>query len=119
MCQYSWIQWLDSAVVWYRCGTIVLLEILNYEDVLVAVLMDWSFVHKTWEKWASTSVGSSGEPLKAALLINQDPTGPSLQNKKGIKADAIDLTEFVDFVKLNKLQTDCFVIGQKTNLTQT
>ncbi|GAY32714.1 hypothetical protein CUMW_281370, partial [Citrus unshiu] len=35
------------------------------------------------------------------------------ENKKGIKADAIDLTEFVDFVKLNKLQTDCFVIGQK------
>ncbi|GAY53514.1 hypothetical protein CUMW_149740, partial [Citrus unshiu] len=79
-------------------------------SVAVAVLMDWSFVHKTWEKWASTSVGSSGEPLKAALLINQDPT---VQNKKGIKADAIDLTEFVDFVKLNKLQTDCFVIGQK------
>lgn len=39
----------------------------------------------------------------------------AVQNKKGIKADAIDLTEFVDFVKLNKLQTDCFVIGQKTN----
>lgn len=41
----------------------------------------------------------------------------AVQNKKGIKADAIDLTEFVDFVKLNKLQTDCFVIGQKTNVS--
>ena len=34
MCHYKWIQWLDSVVVWYRCGTIVLPEILNYEDVL-------------------------------------------------------------------------------------
>lgn len=64
--------------------------------------MDLAFVHKTWEKWASIHVGSSGEqakvfyeslsvlyflyidkdvrvgqPLKAALLINYDPTGPS------------------------------------------
>lgn len=79
--------------------------------------MDWSFVHKTWEKWATTWVGSSGEPLKAALLINYDPTGPSrllsiIAEQEGIKADPVDLTEFVDFVKLNKLQTDCFVIGQ-------
>ncbi|KAK9215136.1 hypothetical protein WN944_007139 [Citrus x changshan-huyou] len=79
--------------------------------------MDWSFVHKTWEKWASTSVGSSGEPLKAALLINYDPTGPSrllstIAEQEGMKADAVDLTEFVDFVKLNKLQTDCFFIGK-------
>ncbi|KAL9447736.1 hypothetical protein AB3S75_015250 [Citrus x aurantiifolia] len=80
--------------------------------------MDWSFVHKTWEKWASTSVGSSGEPLKAALLINQDPTGPSrllstIAEQEGIKADAIDLTEFVDFVKLNKLQPTALVLDKK------
>lgn len=23
--------------------------------------MDWAFVHKVWDKWASNSVGSSGE----------------------------------------------------------
>ena len=80
--------------------------------------MDWAFVHRIWEKWASNSVGSPGKktddrvslhspslylpfyvyliffkhicilievlliqllglPLKAALLINYDPTGPS------------------------------------------
>nr|GFA56728.1 putative profilin family protein [Tanacetum cinerariifolium] len=41
--------------------------------------MDWAFVNRSWEKWASNNtVGSSdGHPLKAALLINYDPTGPS------------------------------------------
>jgi hypothetical protein len=39
--------------------------------------MEWGLVHKVWEKWASNNVASSGEPLKAALLINYDPTGPS------------------------------------------
>ncbi|KAH9687788.1 hypothetical protein KPL70_014896 [Citrus sinensis] len=99
--------------------------------------MDWSFVHKTWEKWASTSVGSSGEPLKAALLINYDPTGPSRllstissenlkfryglcsAEQEGMKADPVDLTEFVDFVKLNKLQTDCFFIGKNQYIVTT
>ncbi|GAY53531.1 hypothetical protein CUMW_149810 [Citrus unshiu] len=76
--------------------------------------MDWSFVHKTWEKWASTSVGSSGEPLKAGLLINYDPT-----EQEGMKADPVDLTEFVDFVKLNKLQTDCFFIGKNQYIVTT
>ncbi|ESR46124.1 hypothetical protein CICLE_v10002031mg [Citrus x clementina] len=93
-------------------------------SVAVAVLMDWSFVHKTWEKWASTSVGSSGEPLKAALLINYDPTGPSrllstIAEREGMKADPVDLTEFVDFVKLNKLQTDCFFIGKNQYIVTT
>ncbi|KAH9687787.1 hypothetical protein KPL70_014896 [Citrus sinensis] len=93
-------------------------------SVAVAVLMDWSFVHKTWEKWASTSVGSSGEPLKAALLINYDPTGPSrllstIAEQEGMKADPVDLTEFVDFVKLNKLQTDCFFIGKNQYIVTT
>lgn len=23
--------------------------------------MDWAFVHKTWDKWASTNIGYSGE----------------------------------------------------------
>ncbi|KAL5793097.1 hypothetical protein ACOSP7_001691 [Xanthoceras sorbifolium] len=90
--------------------------------------MDWSFVHKAWEKWASLSIGSSDEPLKAALLINYDPTGPSRllstistelkvdfgacsAEQEGIKADPIELTQFVDFIKQNKLQTGSFIIG--------
>ncbi|KAI4327919.1 hypothetical protein L6164_020328 [Bauhinia variegata] len=78
--------------------------------------MDWVFVHKTWDKWASTSVGSSGEPLKAALLINYDPTGPSrllstIAEQEGIKADPIELSHFVDFIKRNNLQTESFIIG--------
>nr|ACJ86127.1 unknown [Medicago truncatula]AFK45715.1 unknown [Medicago truncatula] len=35
--------------------------------------MDWGFVHKTWDKWASTNIGPR-LPLKAALLVNFDPT---------------------------------------------
>ncbi|CAL5435830.1 unnamed protein product [Camellia sinensis] len=44
---------------------------------MLTTLMDWAFVHKVWDKWASTCIGSSGQPLKAALLINHDPTAPS------------------------------------------
>ncbi|GFQ03413.1 hypothetical protein PHJA_002485100 [Phtheirospermum japonicum] len=40
--------------------------------------MDWSVVRRLWEKWAPNNVGySGGHPLKAALLINYDPSGPS------------------------------------------
>ncbi|KAJ4729126.1 Profilin family protein [Melia azedarach] len=79
--------------------------------------MDWNFVHKTWEKWASTSIGSSGEPLKAALLINYDPTAPSrllstIEEQEGIKTDPIELSQFIDFIKHNKLQTGSFIIGE-------
>ncbi|XP_054823985.1 pectin acetylesterase 8-like [Prosopis cineraria] len=78
--------------------------------------MDWAFVHKTWDKWASTSIGSSGQPLKAALLINYDPYGPSrllstIAEQEGIKANPIELNHFVDYVKRNKLQTESFIIG--------
>ncbi|XP_044466725.1 uncharacterized protein LOC123196702 [Mangifera indica] len=78
--------------------------------------MDWSFVHKTWEKWAPVNVGSSGEPLKAALLINYDPSGPSrllstIAEQEGLKVNPIELSQFVDFVKQNKLQTHSFIIG--------
>ena len=31
--------------------------------------MDWTLVHKIWEKWASNSVGSSGEQAKAIYAI--------------------------------------------------
>ncbi|KAG5592282.1 hypothetical protein H5410_042796 [Solanum commersonii] len=38
--------------------------------------MEWAFVHKIWEKSISSNVGS-GQPLKAALLLNYDPNAPS------------------------------------------
>ncbi|KAG4914037.1 hypothetical protein JHK86_054470 [Glycine max] len=78
--------------------------------------MDWAFVHKTWDKWASTNIGYSGHPLKAALLINYDPTGPSrllstIAEQEGIRANPIELSHFVDFIKQNKLQSELFIIG--------
>ncbi|XP_038695376.1 uncharacterized protein LOC119992650 [Tripterygium wilfordii] len=81
-----------------------------------AEVMDSGFVHRAWEKWASNNVGSSGEPLKAALLINYDPSGPSrllstIAEQEGIKADPIELRQFVNFVKRNKFETESFVIG--------
>ncbi|PSR89299.1 Olfactory marker protein [Actinidia chinensis var. chinensis] len=78
--------------------------------------MDWALVHKIWEKWTSNSVGSSDQPLKAALLINYDPTGPSrllstIAEQEGIKATPMELSQFVDFVNQNKLQSESFSIG--------
>ncbi|KAG8382023.1 hypothetical protein BUALT_Bualt05G0033300 [Buddleja alternifolia] len=78
--------------------------------------MDWSYVGRLWEKWASNNVGSSGQPLKAALLINYDPTGPSrllstIAEQEGIRADPIEISQFVSFVKRNKLQMETFFIG--------
>ncbi|KAK9277011.1 hypothetical protein L1049_006550 [Liquidambar formosana] len=78
--------------------------------------MDWAFVHKAWDRWASNSVGTSGQPLKAALLINYDPTGPSrllstVSEQEGIKAKPIELSQFVDFIKRDKLQSESFFIG--------
>lgn len=78
--------------------------------------MDRGFVNKTWDKWASNCVGSSGQPLKAALLVNYDPTGPSrllsvIEEQEGIKADPTELYQFVNFIKRNKLQTESFFIG--------
>lgn len=78
--------------------------------------MDLAFVHRTWEKWASNHVGSSGQPLKAALLINFDPTGPSrllstIAEQEGIKADPTELSQFIGFFKRNKLQSESFFVG--------
>ncbi|GMY33632.1 pectin acetylesterase 8-like [Fagus crenata] len=78
--------------------------------------MEWGLVHKVWEKWASNNVASSGEPLKAALLINYDPTGPSrllstIAKQEGIKVNPIELSQFVDFIKRDKLQSETFIIG--------
>ncbi|KAK6129875.1 hypothetical protein DH2020_036393 [Rehmannia glutinosa] len=78
--------------------------------------MDWSVVRRLWEKWASNYVGSLGQPLKAAVLINYDPTGPSrlvstIAEQEGIKADPIEISQFLGFVKRNKLQMESFFIG--------
>ncbi|KAM3264184.1 hypothetical protein P3S67_003828 [Capsicum chacoense] len=82
--------------------------------------MDWPYVHKIWERSISTNVGS-GQPLKAALLLNYDPNGPSrlmstIAEQEGIKADPTEMCELVSFVKRNKLQTEIFVIGQNQYL---
>ncbi|XP_047334789.1 uncharacterized protein LOC124938397 [Impatiens glandulifera] len=78
--------------------------------------MDWIYVHKNWDKWASNHVGSPDLPLKAALLINYDPSGPSrllstIAEQEGIRANPIELGQFVDFVKRNNLQSESFFIG--------
>ncbi|XP_052491308.1 uncharacterized protein LOC105791816 [Gossypium raimondii] len=78
--------------------------------------MDWAFVQKSWEKWASSNIGSSGQPLKAALLINYDPLRPSrllstIAEQEGIKISPIELSQFVNFIKRNKLQKETFMIG--------
>ena len=57
-----------------------------------------------------------GHPLKAALLINYDPTGPSrllstIAEQEGIKANPMELTHFLDFIKRNQLQSETFIIA--------
>ncbi|XP_057780397.1 uncharacterized protein LOC130998967 isoform X2 [Salvia miltiorrhiza] len=66
-------------------------------------------------KWLQFFVKKS-QDLKAALLINYDPTGPSrlvstIAEQEGIKADPIEISQFINFVKRNKLQTETFFIG--------
>ncbi|PIA31552.1 hypothetical protein AQUCO_04900092v1 [Aquilegia coerulea] len=78
--------------------------------------MDWGFAHRTWEKWAPTNVGSSGEPLKAAMLLNYDPTGPSrllstISEQRGLKLKPVEVSSFLDYIKRNNIQTECFFIG--------
>ncbi|KMT01129.1 hypothetical protein BVRB_9g223810 [Beta vulgaris subsp. vulgaris] len=77
--------------------------------------MDWTSVHRLWDKWAPENVGS-GQPLKAALLVNYDPTGPSrllstIAEQEGLQADIIEISQFVNFVKRNNLQTETFLLG--------
>lgn len=78
--------------------------------------MDWGSTHRLWEKWASNNIGSSGEPLKAALLINYDPSGPSrllstISEQKGLKLKAVELCSFLDYIRRDNLQGECFSIG--------
>ncbi|KAH0648364.1 hypothetical protein KY285_033612 [Solanum tuberosum] len=99
--------------------------------------MEWAFVHKIWEKSISSNVGS-GQPLKAALLLNYDPNAPSrlmstikywlstgpfrlvkdvlTDKQEGIMADPTEMCELISFVKRNKLQKESFVIGQNQYL---
>lgn len=79
-------------------------------------MSDWTSTHRIWDKWASHNIASSGEPLKAALLLNYDPNGPSrllatIAEQEGIKLKAIELSPFLDFVKRNNLQKEYFSIG--------
>ncbi|XP_074587768.1 uncharacterized protein LOC141843620 isoform X1 [Curcuma longa] len=79
-------------------------------------MADWASTHRLWEKWACNNIGSSGEPLKAALLLNYDPNGPSrllslIAEQEGSNLTAVDLNPFIDFVKRNKLQKEIFFIG--------
>lgn len=79
--------------------------------------LDWGFVHKAWENWADTSIGSSGKPLKAAMLLNYDPKGPArllsvIVEQHGIKVKPFELQPFLDFIKRkNNLATSYFFIG--------
>ncbi|KAJ3694491.1 hypothetical protein LUZ60_009971 [Juncus effusus] len=79
-------------------------------------MADWTSIRRLWEKWASSNVGSSGEPLKGALLINYDPNGPSrllpiIAEQEGTDLKAFDLQPFLDYIKRNALQTEFFSIG--------
>ncbi|XP_022888865.1 uncharacterized protein LOC111404272 isoform X6 [Olea europaea var. sylvestris] len=53
--------------------------------------MDWGFVQRIWDKWASNYVGSSEE--------------------EGIQSYPIELSQFVGYVNRNKLRTESFFIG--------
>ncbi|KAJ8480114.1 hypothetical protein OPV22_023841 [Ensete ventricosum] len=84
-------------------------------------MTDWASTHRLWEKWASNNVGSSGEPLKAALLLNYDPSAPSrllslIAEQEGTDLKAVDLNPFIDFVKRNNLQKEFFFIGPEQYL---
>uniref|UniRef100_A0A8R7NYE3 Uncharacterized protein n=1 Tax=Triticum urartu TaxID=4572 RepID=A0A8R7NYE3_TRIUA len=77
---------------------------------------DWTSARRAWEKWTGKHVGSSGMPIKAALLLNYDPTGPSrlfpmVAEQEGAKFTAVDLQPSIDFFRRNNLQTEFFSIG--------
>ncbi|KAF6994535.1 hypothetical protein CFC21_011211 [Triticum aestivum] len=77
---------------------------------------DWTSARRAWEKWTGKHVGSSGMPIKAALLLNYDPTGPSrlfpmVAEQEGAKFTAVDLQPSMDFFRRNNLQTEFFSIG--------
>ncbi|KAF9603359.1 hypothetical protein IFM89_035330 [Coptis chinensis] len=78
--------------------------------------MELGFRHKAWEKWASHNIGSSSEPLKAAMLLNYDYNLVLLllsiiAEQRGIIGKPVELVSFLDYVKRNNLPGECFVIG--------
>ncbi|XP_015692932.1 uncharacterized protein LOC102708438 [Oryza brachyantha] len=82
---------------------------------------DWAWARRAWEKWAGKHVGVSGKPVKAALLLNYDPTGPSrllpvVAEQEGTELKAVDLQPFLDFVRRNNLQMEFFSIGSNQYL---
>ncbi|EPS73240.1 hypothetical protein M569_01515 [Genlisea aurea] len=84
--------------------------------------MDWSAVRRLWEKWSSHNVGSlGGHPLKAALLLNYDPNGPSrlvstIAEQEGIKAYPSEISQFLSYVNRNNLSNETFFIAQREYL---
>ncbi|XP_020583275.1 uncharacterized protein LOC110026611 [Phalaenopsis equestris] len=84
-------------------------------------MTDWAVTHKLWEKWIVNNVGASGEPLKAALLINYDPAAPSrlvsfIAEQEGTNFKPADLRQFLNFIKRNNLQTEFFFLGSSQYL---
>uniref|UniRef100_A0A0D9WE96 Profilin n=2 Tax=Leersia perrieri TaxID=77586 RepID=A0A0D9WE96_9ORYZ len=62
-----------------------------------------------------------GKPVKAALLLNYDPTGPSrllpvVAEQEGTELKAVDLQPFLEFVRRNNLQMEFFSIGSNQYL---
>lgn len=80
------------------------------------LMADWGLVRRLWDRWVSHNIGSSDEPLKAALLINYDPNAPSrllsvISEQEGVNYKAIELKPFLDFVKRHNWQKEFFCIG--------
>ncbi|KAG0493966.1 hypothetical protein HPP92_004960 [Vanilla planifolia] len=84
-------------------------------------MADWAATHKIWDKWVTNNLGSTGEPLKVALLINYDPAAPSrltsvIAEQEGSNFLASELRPFLDYIKRNNLQTEFFFIGSNQYL---
>ncbi|KAK8970392.1 hypothetical protein KSP40_PGU021472 [Platanthera guangdongensis] len=84
-------------------------------------MADWAVTHKLWEKWVSNNLGTSGDPLKAALLLNYDPAAPSrltsvIAEQEGTSLKASELLPFLNFIKRNNLQAEFFFIGSSQYL---
>ncbi|CAH8345954.1 unnamed protein product [Eruca vesicaria subsp. sativa] len=79
--------------------------------------MDSAYLDRAWDKWVTANVGSSGSsPLKAAVLLNYDPTGPSrllstIAEQEGIDLYPVELKQFIDFMRRGNLPTETFVLG--------
>ncbi|GJM94954.1 hypothetical protein PR202_ga11641 [Eleusine coracana subsp. coracana] len=70
--------------------------------------------------WLRTGRGRAGhgrsKPVRAALLLNYDPSGPSrllpvIAEQEGTELKAVDMQPFLDFVKRGNLQMEFFPMG--------